>query len=115
MYNCIILFLLQCSTDCFSCTEWKNDGTCTKACGGGEQKQTRTCTLTTEPGASCDNDEEEQFIDCNTQEVHVQRFNFIVINSELRNRFIQIIHTHNVILITTKMDDIGWHGKFELL
>ena len=88
MYNCIILYLLQCPTDCFSCTEWENDGTCSKTCEGGEQKQTGICELATEGGAFCDDDEEERFIACNTQEVHIHRFNLIVINSELRKRFI---------------------------
>ena len=58
-------------------------------------------------GPACDNDEEERFIACNTEEVHAHRFNLIVINSELWKPFIQIIHTHNVILITTKMAGMG--------
>ena len=108
LYDCIILYLLQCDVDCL-CTSWVNEGTCSLECGGGDQKQTRSCTEPSGQGEACP-PERMRNIPCNTQEVHIHRFNFIVINSELGKHFIQIIHIHNVILITTKMDDIGWHG-----
>jgi hypothetical protein len=31
----------SCDVDC-EMSEWKNDGDCSKDCGGGSQKQTRT-------------------------------------------------------------------------
>ncbi len=62
---------------------WENQGTCTKACGGGLQNQMRSCTnpVPTNGGASCIGPAIQQ-VACNTQACEVASNDFVVENNK---------------------------------
>ena len=69
LYSCCCLFIYY---DVFLVDgvwcPWQDDGECSKSCGGGTVRQTRSCTC---PAPSCDGEqcqgEEERYVPCNEQ------------------------------------------------
>jgi len=60
--NC---FLMHCPVDC-EVTEWSDEGSCSKSCGVGQQKQVRSVSVAAlHGGEECPG--LSQYVDCNTQ------------------------------------------------